>query len=194
MKTTSNSPDIKTKLVQEHSPQESLPDCQEAVKQGKPAWNIQEILVPTDFSDYSKKALIYGASIAKRVGAKITLLHVVEPPVTSYPYAGYPFNVELGEPGECLAWVKAATRQMCKEENIDLQLIRETLCRVGLPYQEIANTAAALKSDLIVIATRGRTGFAHALLGSTTERVVRHAPCPVLVVRERERECVTVQS
>ncbi|MGA3269211.1 MAG: universal stress protein [Verrucomicrobiota bacterium] len=168
MKNTSNSPNVKTNPVQGSPSRESRPVSCEAVKPGELALNIQEILVPTDFSDYSKKALIYGASIAKRVGAKITLLHVVEPPVTSYPYAGYPFNVEL--------------------------LIRETLCRVGLPYQEIANTAAALKSDLIVIATRGRTGFAHALLGSTTERVVRHAPCPVLVVRERERECVTVQS
>jgi nucleotide-binding universal stress UspA family protein len=60
---------------------------------------------------------------------------------------------------------------------------------VGIPYQEIANTAEILKTDLIVIATHGRTGLAHVLLGSTTEHLVRHAPCPVLVVREKEREC-----
>ena len=84
--------------------------------------------------------------------------------------------------------IRATVDQVCEEENINPRLIRETLVKVGIPYQEIANTAEALKTDLIVIATHGRTGLAHVLLGSTTEHLVRYAPCPVLVVREKERE------
>jgi nucleotide-binding universal stress UspA family protein len=63
--------------------------------------------------------------------------------------------------------------------------------RAGKPYEEIVTAAKRLEADLIIISTHGRTGLKHALLGSTTERVVRYAPCPVLVVRERERDSVT---
>ncbi len=187
MKTTSNSPEVKTNPVQGRSPQESRPDSHELTKPGRPVLNIQQILVPTDFSDYSKKALKYAASVAERVGAKITLLHVAEPS-SSYPYAGYPF---AEEPEEIMPPLRAAVVQVCEKENINPRLIRETLIKVGIPYQEIANTAELLRADLIVIATHGRTGLAHILLGSTTEHLVRHAPCPVLVVREKERDFVS---
>jgi nucleotide-binding universal stress UspA family protein len=175
-------------LEQGHSPSESTSDSQRRLKPERLALKLQQILVPTDFSDQSKKALKYAVSIAERLGAKITLLHVVEVPATSYPYAGYPFDPEPDGPDEFLPWVKVAAYQMCKEENIDPQLIRETVVEIGVPYREIADTAEALKINLIVIATRGRSGFAHASLRSTTERLVRHAPCPVLVVREKEQE------
>jgi nucleotide-binding universal stress UspA family protein len=115
-------------------------------------------------------------------------LHVVESLATSYPYAGYPFAVE---PDEIMPAAKATANQICKEEKINPQLIRETLVQEGISYQEIVETAKALKMDLIIIATHGRTGLANVLLGSTTERVVRHAPCPVLVVRDKEREFVS---
>lgn len=188
MKTTSNSPEVKTNLVQGRSPQESLPESREVAKPGRPALNIQQILVPTDFSEYSKKALKYAVSIAEQLGAKITLLHVVESLAASYPYAGYPFVVE---PDEIVSAARATANQICKEEKINPQLIRETLVQEGISYREIVETAKALKMDLIIIATHGRTGLANVLLGSTTERVVRHAPCPVLVVREKEREFVS---
>lgn len=191
MKPSLDFPKSNTNLKQGHSPSESASDSPGRLKPERLALKIQQILVPTDFSDHSKKALKYAVSIAERLGAKITLLHVVEVPATSYPYAGYPFDPEPDGPDEFLPWVKTAARQMCKEENIDPQLIRETVVEIGKPYQEIANTAAVLKIDLIIIATHGRFGFAHALLGSTTEHLVRHAPCPVLVVREKEREFVS---
>ena len=66
----------------------------------------------------------------------------------------------------------------------------ETLQRLGVPYEEIVDVAKELAVDLIVIATHGYTALKHFLLGSTTERVVRLAPCPVLVVREGERDFV----
>jgi nucleotide-binding universal stress UspA family protein len=65
-----------------------------------------------------------------------------------------------------------------------------TLTRFGEAWAEIVAVAKEQGADLIVISTHGRTGFEHALLGSTTEKVVRHAPCPVLVVRQREHEFV----
>jgi nucleotide-binding universal stress UspA family protein len=66
----------------------------------------------------------------------------------------------------------------------------ETIVQMGEPYKEIINIAKARKVDLIIIATHGYTGMKHMMLGSTAERVVRQAPCPVLVVREKEKEFV----
>jgi nucleotide-binding universal stress UspA family protein len=60
--------------------------------------------------------------------------------------------------------------------------------RGGVPWQEVVDAARESDADLIIVATHGHTGLAHVLLGSVAERVVRHAPCPVLVVRERERD------
>ncbi len=63
--------------------------------------------------------------------------------------------------------------------------------RTGNAFHEIAEQASEQCADLIIVAAHGRDAIVHALLGSTAERVVRHAPCPVLIVREREREFVT---
>src|SRR5438046_2829865 len=79
---------------------------------------------------------------------------------------------------------------LCKREAIKPRLIEKTLVRFGKPFQEICDAARGLKVDLIVISTHGYTGLKHAVLGSTAERVVRHAPCPVFVVREQEHEFV----
>ena len=67
-------------------------------------------------------------------------------------------------------------------------LFKESLVGVGVPASEIVQAAKTLAADVIVIATHGRTGLKHVLLGSVVESVVRRAPCPVLVVREREHE------
>jgi nucleotide-binding universal stress UspA family protein len=147
-------------------------------------WGLRNILVPVDFSEPSKKALSYALCFAKQNRGKITLLHVIEPlPV----YTDVAFPVVMGAD----VWeteAKKAFGKLCDEEHANTQLIRSTLTRTGTPHKEITDAARELKADLIIIATNGRTGLAHVLLGSTTERVVRHAPCPVLVVREKERE------
>jgi nucleotide-binding universal stress UspA family protein len=150
----------------------------------QPKWELRNILVPIDFSEPSKKALSYALSFAKQNGGRITLLHVIEP-IFVYPDAVYPvmMDIDLGPAG-----AKKAFRKLCKEEHVDRHLVRNMLIRRGTPHQEIAQAARELEADLIIIATNGYTGLAHVLLGSTTERVVRHAPCPVLVVREKERE------
>ena len=115
MKKTSNSPKVKTHRVQGHSLQESLTGSHETAKPGRPTLKIQKILVPTDFSDFSKKALKYAVSVAKQLGAKITLLHVIELPI-AYPEGGYyPFIVE---PDRIVSAARATADKFCKVEHI----------------------------------------------------------------------------
>jgi nucleotide-binding universal stress UspA family protein len=161
---------------------QTISHTQNAARQSK--WELRTILVPTDFSEPSKKALSYALYLAKQNGLKITLLHVLEP-ILVYPDAVYPVMMDANfGPTEA----KRAFRKLCREEHVQAGLLQKMLIRQGTAHQEIVAAARDIEADLIVIATNGHTGLAHVLLGSTTERVVRHAPCPVLVVREKERE------
>jgi nucleotide-binding universal stress UspA family protein len=88
-----------------------------------------------------------------------------------------------------------ARKQMTAlRESVDKSVPLESIIRVGVATSGIVEAAKHLDIDLVILATHGRSGLAHVLLGSTAERVVRHAPCPVLVLREREREFVTCPS
>lgn len=144
--------------------------------------NIKDILVPLDFSSSSKKALAYALPFAKQFGAKITLLYVVEPVV--YP-AEFGYVPSLLENDQAVAAAKAKLEKF-GAEFVGLETLSKTLVRTGSPFREIADAARTLKVDLMIISTHGYTGLKHVLLGSTAERVVRHATCPVLVVREPE--------
>ena len=124
---------------------------------------------------------------AEQFGAKLTLLNVVEPVATPDFAKSFPLAMENDE---VMAECKRELERVVKQAGVSPKLIEKTLVRFGRSFHEIADAARTLKVDLIVIATHGYTGLKHALLGSTTERVVRHAPCPVLVVRENEKESV----
>ena len=162
----------------ELAPKESrLPEF--FVQAAKPSlFRIRKILVPVDFSEGSKKALAYAVCFARQFDAELALLHVVQP---------YPLMPEMPQ-------VDIETVEDARKE---LKLLRLTLgdaakatslVRTGTPHNEIARVAQELGADLIIIGTHGHTGLTRVLLGSTAERVVRHAACPVLVVREKERE------
>jgi universal stress protein A len=148
---------------------------------------INSILVPTDFSAESEKAITYAVPFAQQFGAKLTLLHVVEPLAT--PDFAKPFAFAM-ENDQVTASCKRRLVQLIKNAEIRPALVEKTLVRYGCAYNEIADAARMLKVDLIIISTHGHTGVKRALLGSTAERVVRHAPCPVLVVRPREHDFV----
>ena len=145
-----------------------------------PVFKLQKILVPVDFSDCSQKALQYAIPFAKQFGAELVLLHVVEPYPTVAEMAPYNFeNIHM------------------HERDSDLEAVRKTLpdalqsaavLRNGTPHLEITQAAHDLNADLIIISTHGRKGLSRRVFGSTTEKVVRYAPCPVLIVRESERE------
>ena len=145
---------------------------------------IKSILVPIDFSAPSKQALAYAVPFAEQFGAKLTLLNVVEPVATPDFATSFPLAMENDR---VMAECRRELERVVKQAGIDPGLVAKTLVRFGRSFHEIADAARTLKVDLIIIATHGYTGLKHALLGSTTERVVRHASCPVLVVREREK-------
>jgi universal stress protein A len=146
---------------------------------------IKSILVPIDFSAPSKKGLAYAVPFAEQFGAKLTLLHVVEPIAT--PDFNNTFPLVIADE-KVVAACKNRLDRIARDQKIDPKLIEKTLVRSGRSFNEIADAARTLKADLIIISTHGYSGLKRVFLGSTTERVVRHAPCPVLVVREHERE------
>lgn len=146
----------------------------------------KSILVPTDFSPASFKALEYAYALTELSGAKLTLVHIVVPvaaPDLVYGPVDWDESVAIKMAKERLGEIR-------QERGYQSAVKFRTIVRRGHPYQEIDRVARELQADLIVVATHGRTGLQHLLLGSVAEHVVRHAPCPVLVVRENERDFV----
>lgn len=143
---------------------------------------IKSILVPLDFSLPSKQALDYAVVVARQFKAKLTLLHVVEPVATADFAASFPLVME---DDKLMAAAKNELEGMLKAARVPRGIVEKVLVRFGRSFHEITEAARTRKADLIIISTHGYTGLKHALLGSTTERVVRHATCPVLVVRQR---------
>ena len=145
---------------------------------------FRHILAPTDFSEYSKQAVASALELAKKFGAKLSILHVVELP--PYPVEGYV------PPSLTPTFLEDLERQASQElaqvvpeaESAGVEVAR--LVAVGSPYRIIIDMAEAEQVDLIVMATAGRTGFSRLVMGSIAERVVRTASCPVLTTRPRE--------
>lgn len=146
------------------------------------------ILFPTDFSECSAAAAGAARLLAERFGGRILILHVLDEAVAADPM----FRGELP-----LATVRIRMETFAHEsmdaflgdhfagfENFD------TMFATGIPHREIVRSAREAASDLIVIGTHGRTGVEHVLFGSTAEKVVRMAPCPVLTVRQAGRSFV----
>ena len=140
----------------------------------------QHILVPTDFSDYANHALDYAIELANRLQARLTLLHVVQlAPLAMDDYDSSGFASYLEE-------MEAAAQQRmqaCLRRARQQGLQGEALIVHEVPFQAIINTAQDQDADLIVMGTHGRTGLTHVLMGSVAEKVVRLAPCSVLVTR-----------
>jgi universal stress protein A len=145
------------------------------------AMNIRHILAPTDFSDYSKKAISDAFELARTFGAKLSLLHVIEPP--PYPIEGFaPSAVGADLLGDLEQQASTELAQVLPDAQEAMVEVTRAVA-IGSPSQKIVETAEAEHVDLIVMATHGRTGLSHLLIGSVAERVVRTAPCPVLTIR-----------
>jgi nucleotide-binding universal stress UspA family protein len=136
------------------------------------------ILAATDFSEHSLRAVRHALWLARFFHAQLTLLHVVR----RWFYAG-DANVAPALRGQ-------ADEDRCRDATIHLESLSvpseinlSRRVRTGHPWEEIVDYATEDGSDLIVLATHGHTGLAHALVGSVAERVLRSAPCPVLTVR-----------
>ncbi|MGH8070161.1 MAG: universal stress protein [Candidatus Entotheonellia bacterium] len=136
--------------------------------------DIRHILSPTDFSEHAKQAVTSAFELAQRFGAKLSLLHVIEVPV---------YTIEVALPLENLEWDARRELALLLPEAEAAHMAVTRLVELGVPYQRILETATAEQVDLIVMATHGRTGLGHLIMGSVAERVVRLAPCPVLTIR-----------
>jgi universal stress protein A len=150
--------------------------------------DIQRILVPIDFSEHSKNALKYAIPFAQQFKASIDLIYVVEPTI-------YPADFSFGQIGFPNVEEELRTRGSEELDNLIAKEISgkvrsRKIVRTGKPFYEINQYAMEENISLIIIATHGHTGMEHILFGSTAEKVVRKAPCPVLVVRTGEHEFV----
>jgi nucleotide-binding universal stress UspA family protein len=147
--------------------------------------NIRHILAPTDFSKHAQHAVTFAFELAQAVGAKLSLLHVIEIPV-------YPIEVSLPLADLEQDARRELARLLPEAETAHVSVTR--LVEMGVPYQKILDMAAAEEVDLIVMATHGRTGLRHLIMGSVAERVVRTAPCPVLTIRPEKDESVGLRT
>ena len=140
---------------------------------------IKRILAPVDFSDSAAVAVEYAVDLARMHKAELLLVHIIEPLNYAAPRF-YPEPTALLEEQR-----KQAAKQLSEFETTIRKRYRKCRSEIhfGVVYEMIVQLAASLGADLIVIATHGRTGLAHVLMGSVAEKVVRSAGCPVLTIR-----------
>jgi nucleotide-binding universal stress UspA family protein len=148
------------------------------------------ILVPVDFSPHSETALVSAAELADTLGSKLVILHVVH------------------DPGEAPGYysVKGREKQMRRMEDVAAEMLEDylhkmlkkhsgmpalkhatTMLVVGLPVNRILESAKKTNARMIIMASQGRTGLAHVMLGSKAEQVVRLAPIPVMIVKNGKK-------
>jgi nucleotide-binding universal stress UspA family protein len=142
--------------------------------------NIQKILIPFDFSEYSEKACNWAVGMAEKWQARVLLLHIVQRPTYPPVLMGSHFNAadfESGLRAEAETRVQEFAAKIQRGGvSIDAKVI------MGEPSWDICKVAEEEHCDLVIMGSHGRTGLGHVLLGSVAERVVRLSPCPVLVV------------
>jgi nucleotide-binding universal stress UspA family protein len=144
---------------------------------------VRRILVPIDFSPESLKALRYARRLGEKFHAKLHMVHVVTPPLVLFPQPRQVLPPNFTE--EMVGNAIDRFEEVVRDFSLPLRHRHYTV-RIGAPVSEISEVARITRTELIAIATRGYTGLKRAFLGSTAESVVRNAPCPVLVVREKE--------
>ena len=155
---------------------------------------IRKVLFPTDFSELGQIAMRYARELAEQFGAQLYCLHVVDDAQQCWAALG-PEAAPVAAPIEDIQSAAETQMQAFSDEHlVGLNYVPVCQVRVGRPFHEINTYAAEIAADVIVMATHGRTGVMHALLGSTTEKVIRTAPCPVLTVRSGERDFIEPES
>jgi nucleotide-binding universal stress UspA family protein len=141
----------------------------------------KKILCPTDLSEPSFVALDAAVTMARQFNAALTIVHVITPVPVAPDWAVIgSFDVRAYEQ-ELRSKMESTLRQVAAQ-HVPPEIPTHTLVTVGEAAHEIVNVAEREQSDLVVIATHGRTGWRHLVFGSVTEKVARHVPCPVLIV------------
>ncbi|OQW32848.1 MAG: hypothetical protein A4E19_05705 [Nitrospira sp. SG-bin1] len=144
----------------------------------KPEPALERMLVPIDFSDCSVDAVEYGALIARRSNASLTLLHVLEP-------VSYGLDFTLAHMAERESGKTAIRKRLSDFVSAlgSVGLVADSLMAGGLPADSILDAARTRSVGMIVMGTHGRRGVSHLLFGSVAESVLRRSSCPVLTVR-----------
>ncbi len=145
--------------------------------------NLKNILIPIDFSANSKNALLYSVELAEKFNSSLHLLYIIEPVVYAPDFSMGQITVPAVETYE------VEKRAMDELEKISKQYIPESIVctfavKIGKPFSEIVDAAKEQNIDLIVISSHGHSTVEHIFFGSTSEKVVKKAPCPVLTLRE----------
>lgn len=149
---------------------------------------ISKILYPTDFSDISLVALKYARELAATFDAHVHCVHVIDEAYQYWTAMG-PEAAPLVPAVEDLAsMAEGQMERFADQYLIGMKYTPVTKVLHGRPYKEIVHYAKEMLVDLVVLATHGRGGLANVLLGSTADKVVHNAPCPVLTVRVKEED------
>lgn len=150
---------------------------------------LKKILVPVDFSDCSRAAVQSAIGLAGRYGAELELLHVHEVPFTA---GAVLVRAADGREVSMEVFLAEESKRLLDEmvESVDdiAEAVHHEVVRGGVAHISIVDRARQIGADLIVMGTHGRSGLSHLLMGSVAEKVLRSAPCPVLVVRDRYEE------
>jgi nucleotide-binding universal stress UspA family protein len=151
---------------------------------------LQHILVATDFSEPSDAAVAYGRDLARRFGARLTIFHAAEN-LAAGGYGADGFNfIDLGAQRDLESAARTQIEALISSHDRDVLNAEAVVMRSSVAASAIVDYARQADIDLIVMGTHGRGAVAHLLMGSVAERVVRTAPCPVLTIRQPEREFV----
>jgi len=145
---------------------------------------LENILVPTDFSENSLKALGYGIAMARRFGATLSLLHIVEPTAPFTGLESVPIVIDSNEE------LTSAENRMAEfaAQNVPADVPVTSLVRLGSAVHEISDFARMHNIDLVIASTHPHNRLSRALFGGITERIIHQAPCPILIVRENEQD------
>ena len=155
---------------------------------------IEKILAPTDLSELSEAGVRYALNLARVFGAEVTVYHAVNhDELMQYSEGGLTTNYAFRSPDKLLESYHLALARFLRGHFSDLLPLVETREKVvfGRPDKSIVEEAKKEGSDWIVMSTHGRKGLSHLIVGSVTEKVVRHAPCPVLSIHPQPEEKAT---
>jgi len=150
--------------------------------------NVKKILAPIDFSELSMEAMRGAMELAKDVGAEVHLVHVIAPHHTFIPLplaTNAEQSRELAREAAMLEQAEEELNRIKKDEFGDSKKV-VTYAEVGHPVPKLVDYTKRNEIDLIMLATHGRTGAEHLVIGSVAEKLVRYAPCSVLVFRRRK--------
>jgi nucleotide-binding universal stress UspA family protein len=149
---------------------------------GMPA-DIKQLLVPIDFTETSDRALDYAVALAKKLGAKITVMHAYELPIYGFPDGALVATVDVATRiSQAAQEGLTAAVEKRKSSGVEMRAI----LRDGPPVEEIATVAEDVKADLVVLGTHGRRGLRRAIMGSVAEEVIRELTVPVLTVHDTD--------